>query len=174
MKLEISSSSSFLYAWTRLFCSIDPQMASCDSLWSERMVHNLDSCMDPGSRFFGLQEELAVDGSCQELYHLGLWPFLEWGLVGRSRVITDGRGTVGEEKLRLLHSRQVHSPQSQLHLRPPPPSAQLWLLAVPSRGPANEASLTVVLEAPGCPQVPQALKALEVIAFLLYVFCYIS
>lgn len=62
MKLEISSSSSFLYAQTRLFYSLDPQMASCDSLWSERMVYNLDSYEDPGTHFFGLQM-LIVDGS---------------------------------------------------------------------------------------------------------------
>lgn len=65
-------------------------------------------------------------------------------------------------------------PQSQLHFNPPPPSAQLWLLEVPVRGPEKEASLTTVLEAPGHPQVPQALKALKVAGFLLSVFYCIS
>lgn len=88
MKLTSSSRSTSLYAWTSVFGSTDPQSASCDSLWSKRIVHSLDSCVDQGTHFSGLQEELIVWG--KELYHLGLWPFLERGLAGRGRIITDG------------------------------------------------------------------------------------
>lgn len=141
--------------------------------------------MDPGTHFSGLQEELIVFGSCKELYHLGLWPFLEWGLSGRGGIITDGGGVaVGKEKLRLLPSRQAHKDTLvSLELakasvtaasQPSSPIVPLWL-PVPSRGPTKEAPLTTgVLEAPGCPQVPQALKALKVAGFLLSVFYYIS
>lgn len=83
---DISSRSTTLYAWTSLFGSTDPQSASCDSLWSERSVRSLDSCVDPGTHFSGLREELIVLGSHKELYHLGLWPFLERGLAGRGWV----------------------------------------------------------------------------------------
>lgn len=109
MKLTSSSRSTSLYAWTSVLGSTDPQSASCDSLWSKRIVHSLDSCVDQGTHFSGLQEELIVWG--KELYHLGLWPFLERRLAGRGRIITDGgevAGGAGGGELRLLPPRQVH------------------------------------------------------------------
>lgn len=55
------------------------------------------------------------------------------GVAREGRIVTDGGGIVGEEKLSLLHSRQVHSYPASLELAKACRSC-ICLLTLPSPG----------------------------------------